>query len=97
MRGEGYLHIKYLPKNTVTEMIEYLNNTDEFGGQWSTGMKYIWDTFKGTLPPKDEQILAELSVLHKRIDELESQITTNASPKSPEKGRRMADGSMREK
>lgn len=95
MKGEGYLHIKRLPKNTVKEMIDFLNNDDEFGGDWATGMKYIWDTFKGMLPPKDSQVIAELELIHNRLNDLEMKCNTAKQSAPKEKGKRMADGKLK--
>jgi hypothetical protein len=93
MIGEGYLHVKRLPKNTVSEMIDFLNNSDEFGGDWGMGVKYIWDTFKGMMPPKDGALLSEIERLELRIEALEAKLGVVASEKKP--SRRLADGSKR--
>jgi hypothetical protein len=94
MKGEGYLHIKRLPKNTSREIIDFLNDSDEFGGDWAIGMKFIWDTFKGTIAPKDNVILQELELLHQRMNELEQKCghtVVRAESKRP----RMANGRLR--
>lgn len=93
MKGEGYLHIKRLPRNTIREIIDFLNNTDEFGGDWAIGMKFIWDTFKGVLPPKDGVIIEEIQALHERIDKLEEQMK-NSNTSQPAR-KRMADGNLK--
>lgn len=97
MKGEGYLHIKRLPKNTVNELIDYLNNEDEFSGDWAMGMKHIWDTYKGMITLPDEKVMAELESLHARVFELESKLNEIKSAPQPEseKKRRFADGSVK--
>ena len=95
MSGEGYLHVKNLPKNTVREIIDFLNNKEEFGDDWAVGMKFIWDTFKGVVPPKDSQILSELELLHQRIDALESRLSNASQKEEKPSGKRMADGGLK--
>lgn len=95
MKGEGYLHIKRLPKNTIREIINFLNDADEFGGDWAVGMKFIWDTFKGVIPPKDGAVLNEIQVLHERIDVLEEQVKSKNNTTNQPAKKRMADGNVR--
>lgn len=97
MKGEGYLHIKRLPKNTVKEIIDYFNDENEFGGDWALAMKTVWDTYKGMIVPKEELVAQQLAELHSRIEILENYVK-GLSVKQPEvtqKKPRMADGKLR--
>lgn len=96
MKGEGYLHIKRLPKNTVREIIEFFNDTDEFGGDWAMAMKHVWDTYKGMIVPKDDMIVRELEMLNSRIIDIENKLSSLQEKPVPEKkGKRMANGKFR--
>lgn len=95
MEGEGYLHIKRLPRNTTRELISFLNDSDEFNGDWGMGMKYIWDTFKGMLPPKDGGMHETVLALCERVDSLEKKISKYEEAEDKKFTRKLADGSKR--
>jgi hypothetical protein len=96
MKGNNYLHIKRLPENTVQEFIEFANDDKEFGGDWGVAFKYVWDMFKGTLPLKDEQLVAHLDSLQQQIIEIKEAVTKlQEKPVEKEKKIRTADGKVR--
>jgi hypothetical protein len=99
MAGEGYLHIKQCPKNTVEEFLLFANNKDEWCGNWGLAFKHVWDFYKGMNPRDNEVVLQRLEALEALNEELLQRLTRlemkqNAPAPDP-RVRVMADGSLR--